>query len=530
MERKILFQILGMVAFVWISSCTEPLTFQNIESPGIPVANEATARLLWIGPDYKVVVSATLEDNHGGISKLRIKNGEWQLDHVMTIDNQASYIVNDTFLVAKDVNPTEHVMELTITNSKGGVLKTNVNVEDLSAVNQIEGYSADVLPPVINVVKPQVTKFYGLDDQPINLDVDATITDAEIASIEVKVWGETAQGEFVAQEELITPATDEEKINYHYINTFTLPAGKVGEYQYIIRSTDTKGNKAVKGGNITVGYVDRLYLSDAENADEALNQGYDNYGACRGIGTLLSMRKQGNNVFVADYYYRNEANDNIRFVAFLGNDRPFSTNGATVNYTLDGFNVLASSASEPGKVTPDLSVANFKLPASEKGYYHITVDMTARTISVTPFTPTIPVDASKYPGWSDDNPWPYMAVTGPTVVGSSGAWSETATSPLLTKEEGHAYLYSGSFTTTGSSSNMSLNAPKTVVGANNVGWFRLKAARTSMLDDYGDKITIVSPVGASSGGANWGFSLSPVGTYKATYDIALHRFRIVRTN
>jgi hypothetical protein len=97
------------------------------------------------------------------------------------------------------------------------------------------------------------------------------------------------------------------------------------------------------------------------------------------------------------------------------------------------------------------------------------------------------------------------------------------------KEPGHSYLYSGTFKTSGTSSNMSLNAPLAIVSTNNVGWFRLKAARAAMLDDYGDPITIVAAIGASTNGANWGFSTSPAGTYKATYDIALQRFRIVRT-
>ena len=123
----------------------------------------------------------------------------------------------------------------------------------------------------------------------------------------------------------------------------------------------------------------------------------------------------------------------------------------------------------------------------------------------------------------------YMAVTGPTVVGT-GTWSEVATSPKLMKEADHPYLYSGTFKTNGGSNNMSLNAPMTAnTDVWGKGWFRLTAGRPAMVDDYNNSITKVGPVGASSGGANWGFSLSPTGTYKATYDIALHRFRLVRT-
>jgi hypothetical protein len=528
MKKRILFHIgWVMVALGYILSCSNPLTFPDIESPNPPQVREASAQLLWIGPDYKVAVSVALEDAEG-INELRLKNGEWKLDYILPVNNLTSFNLEDTFLVVKDVNPTQHFIDLTIKNSKGGIIKAKVEVEDLSAENQIPGYDPDVLPPAIEIFKPTVTKFYGLNDDPVTIEIDAAIADREIASLEVRVWGETAEGESYMEEDILTPATEEEKENYRYNRTFTLPAGKVGEYQYIVKSTDAGGNKTTKGGNITVGFMDRLYLSDAENEDEVTNQGYDHYGACRGIGTLLSMKKQGANTFVTDYYYRNESTDNIRFVAFLGNDRPFSSNQLQVNYTLDGFNVLALSASDPGKVTTDLSGASFKLPVSQKGYYHIMVDMTTYTVTATPFTPAIPVDAIKYPGWSDSSPWPYMAVTGTTVVGTA-AWTETATSPKLTKEAEHPYLFTGTFQTNGSSSNMSLNAPLAVLGGDvwGKGWFRLKAARTAMRDDYNDLITIVAPVGASSGGANWGFSLSPVGTYKATYDLALQRFRVV---
>ncbi len=529
--KRTLCQIAWVIAALgFVFACTNTLTFPDIDSPNPPQVKEASAKLLWIGPDYKVAFSVSLEDPEG-ITKVVVKNGEWKLNQEFTVNNQTSVVLKDTFLVWKDANKTEHELELLISNKAGGVIRAKADVEDLSAQNQIPGYNPDELPPAIDIFKPTVTKFYGLTDEPVTVEIDAAVADEEIASLEVRVWGETVEGESFMEEDIVTPATEEQKKSYRYNRTFSLPAGKTGEYQYIVKSTDASGNKIVKGGNITVGFMDRLYLSDAENADEVVNQGYDHYGACRGLGTLLSMKKQGANTFVADYYYRNESTGNIRFVAFLGSDRPFNSNQSQVKYTIDGPNVLASAASDPGKVTADLAEAGFKLPVSQKGYYHITVDMTTRTVTATPFTPAIPVDAVKYPGWSEASPWPYMAVTGPTVVGTA-AWSETATSPKLMKEAEHPYLFTGTFQTNGSSSNMSLNAPMAAVGADvwTKGWFRLKAGRSAMRDDYNDLITIVAPVGPSSGGANWGFSLSPVGTYKATYDLALQRFRLVRVN
>lgn len=527
--KTTILKISMLAAVVMIAACSKPRVFPDTGLTDVPELKEATAQFLWIGPEYKLVLKAKLADEKG-ISKVRIKNGEWQIDSVLATGNQTTYNISETFLVSKDVNPTKHQVELTITNSNGGITKTNVEVEDLSAQNQIPGYSPDLLPPAITVTKPTVTKYLGFTNDPVNIEVEAAITDTKIVSVEVKVWGETAAGEPVLVEDIRKPAGEAEEKSFQYARSFALPAGKVGEYQYVVKSTDASGNKSVKGGIITVGYIDKLYLSDAETEAEALNQGFDHMGAARGIGTLVSMTKQGANTFVADVYYRNAATDNIRFVAFLGTDVPFITNQSKLNYTFAGPNVAAMSAAEPGKITTSLAAAGFKLPVSQKGYYKVTVDMTARTIRAVAFAPPAPADAVKYPGWTAANPWPYMAVTGPAVTGSAGGWTEAATSPKLQKESDHPYLYTGTFKTTGNSDNMSLNAPQS---ANSdvwgKGWFRMTAARANMKDDYGSLITRVGPVGASTGGANWGFSLSPRGTFKATYDIVLQRFRVVRT-
>ncbi|MBB5438848.1 putative small lipoprotein YifL [Pedobacter sp. AK017] len=517
-----------IMVMIGIAACSKPLMFPEAEPTAVPQVKQAVAQLLWIGPEYKLVVQATLQDADG-ISKVKLKNGEWGLDAEVTADNKTSYTVNQTFVVSKDVNVTEHNVELTITNSKGGIAKAKVKVEDLSAQNQIPGYTPDLLPPVITVTKPTITRFYGLANDPINIDVAAGITDAiGIAAIEVKVWGETASGELVNKEELISPVAGQQN-SYAYSKTFALPAGKVGEYQYLIKATDASGNKSIKSGVITVGYMDRLYLSDAENMAEVTNQGYDNGGNARGIGTLLSMKKQGANSFVVDYYYRNEASDNIRFIAFLGNDRPFTaTTQAAALYTLDGTNVLGNSATATGKVTPVLAEANFKLPVTQKGYYRITVDMTARSITAVPFTPSKPfVDATKYPGWAANKPYAYLAVISSVVDGTAG-WAEVATSPKLMKEANHNFLYTGTFKTTGNSVNLNFTAPKEFVNSTN-GWFRLLSARANMKDDYGDPIDIVSAVGLISAGTNYGFSHNTAGTFKATYDMALERLRLIRT-
>ncbi|WP_316811370.1 hypothetical protein [Pedobacter heparinus] len=527
--KRIFNNIAGLIiVMIGITACSKPLMFPETELSAAPQVKQAAAQLLWIGPEYKLVLQATLEDAEG-ISKVRLKNGEWNLDAEVSADSKSSYTINQTYVVAKDANPTEHYIELTITNGKGGVAKSRVKVEDLSAQNQVPGYTPDLLPPVITVTKPTLTKFYGLANDPINIDVAASLADAiGITSIEVKVWGETASGELVNQEELISPAAGQQN-SYAYAKTFALPAAKVGEYQYLIKATDASGNKSIKSGVITVGFMDRLYLSDAENTAEVTGQGWDNGGNARGFGTLLSMKKQGANSFVVDYYYRNEATDNIRFIAFLGNDRPFTaTTQANALYTLDGPNVLGNSSTASGKVTPVLAEANFKLPVTQKGYYRITVDMSARKITAVPFTPSKPfLDATKYPGWAADKPYDYLAVISSVVVGTAG-WAETATSPKLMKEPGHAFLYTGTFKTTGNSVNLNFTAPKALINSTN-GWFRLLSARANMKDDYGDPIDIVSAVGLISAGTNYGFSHNTAGTFKATYDMALERLRLIRT-
>jgi hypothetical protein len=531
--KKVIITILGIAI---IGSCAKPLIFPDSGSPLPPQLKQASAKLLWIGPDYRVALAATIEDADG-IASVQAKNGEWQIDTVYSTDGHTTYVVVDTIDVWKDANPTKHTIEFWVTNKKGGVVKGNVDVEDLSGQNQVPGYDPDELPPVITVTKPTVLKYYGLTNDAITLDIDATITDESIASVEIKVWGETIDGQPVSQEELITPADPAEKLNYHYTKSFTLPGGKAGEYQYVIRSTDASGNKSVKGNNITVGIMDRLYLSDAKDQSEVANQAYESGGACRGIGTLLSMKKQGTNIFTTDFYYRNEPTDVIRFVTFLGTDRPFSANQANVLYTFDGPNVVAMSASQSGKIVTDLSQAGSKLPVNQKGYYRVTVNMNDRTVRVEPFTPAKPVvNPTLYPGWSSASPWTYLAVTGPPVTNGGGGYTETANSPKLNKEAGHDLLYSGTFRTSGvNSANISINAPLAFVNDNyyGKGWFRLTAARANMRDDYNDLISKIGAVGASGNGANYGFTVSnagrPTGTFVATYDIGLERLRIVRT-
>jgi len=521
-------KIFGLLAMVCcMLACSKDLKFLDTLLPHTPETEGTTAKLLWIGPQYKVAIQAKLTDE-AGISKIRIENGEWLLDTTFTLKDQTSYTLKDTFLVAKDVNPTEHTIVLTITNNKGGMEKTEIAVEDLSAENQIAGYNPDLVPPSITITKPSVTKFLGFANDSVRIDLEAAIEDEAIASIEVRVWGETAAGEAIEKVVLIEPENEADTKEYAYVNSFNLPGGKPGQYQYVVKSVDVSGNKKSVGGNITIGYVDRLYLSDAETEAEVANQGYDHMGGCRGIGTLISMKKQGDNVFTANLYYPNAATDNIRFVAFMGNERPFTQ--AKVNYTLNGANVVAMSAANPGQLTTDLSAASFKLPTSQSGYYTVTVDLTAKTVQVNPLSAVLNAsDATKYPGWSETNPWPYLAVTGTTVVGTL-AWTEVGTSPKLMRDEQNKYLFSGTFQSNTSSSNMSFNAPLSVLGGDvwGRGWFRMVAARNAMKDDYGDLVTTVGAVGASGGGANWGFSTSPAGTYKASYDIFLQRLRLVR--
>ncbi|MDR3060912.1 MAG: DUF4625 domain-containing protein [Dysgonamonadaceae bacterium] len=518
---------IACIVIAFSNSCTDRITFQDEGALEIPQVENTSARYLWIGPDYKLVVEAVIKDNDA-LSSVQTLNSEWQVNKTTSISGK-QLIMNDTFPVTKDANNTKHKVELVIKNDRGGVLRTTIEVEDLSGTNQIEGYTPDLLPPVITVTAPAVNRFYGINPAPIPIDVEASVTEENAMSgIYVKVWGESVDGTYFQMEDSWTPSTEEEKQAYTYRKHLEIPGGIVGEYQFLIRATDESGNQATTGGNLVVGMMDRLYLSDAKNEQEVTGQGFDAYASADawGIGTLLPMRKIGNNLFTLNYYYRNDDDENIRFIAFMGNDRPFNTSPRGIRYTLNGENVVAHASS--GKVTADMSSADFKLPVSRKGYYTITVDMTARTITAIPYEPTNPdfANAALFPGFSPANPYGYLAIiAGGSVAGTAG-WAEIDNNTSLYKETGHDFLYSGAFTTVGGV-NISFQAPKASLSGN-TGWFRLSAARANMKDTYGDLISEIKPVGASGNGANYGISLSGNKNYYATYDLITYRLRIVQ--
>src|SRR5690606_1227410 len=146
-------------------------------------------------------------------------------------------------------------------------------------------------------------------------------------------------GQTVMVEVLITLEDEDNTAEKHYYKSIELPVGDAGVYQYVVRELEAAGDRAVRGGNTSIGSVDRLCLSEAEREDEALRQGYDHMGGCRRIGTTLSMQRPGTNIFVTDIYYPGQPTDNIRFVAFLDNDNPFLNSGgnqAQINYSLNG--------------------------------------------------------------------------------------------------------------------------------------------------------------------------------------------------
>ncbi|MDR0714901.1 MAG: DUF4625 domain-containing protein [Bacteroidales bacterium] len=519
-----------LAATLILAACTEKIIFPDSEKIEIPKLEDASAKYLWIGRDYKLAVEIAVSDNET-LTSLQLSNGEWGVDTLVLISG-SRYVFRDTFPVSKDATPMRHEVELTVKNAGGGILKTTVEVNDVSAVNQIEGYNPDVLPPAITISRPTVAKFYGLSDD-VPVEVSASITDdEELAELYVKLWGESVSGAYFEWDESLTPTSDAEKTVYSYTRNFTLPGGEAGEYQFMIKATDQSGNQTVSGGNLTVGVMDRLYLSDAKNAWEVTNQGYDAYAdkTAWGIGTLLAMRRAGNNLFTLDYYYRNDADDNIRFIAFAGNDRPFGTASRSVTYTLDGANVLAQKSGAAGSVTAELNQADFKLPVERKGYYTITVDLNARTVTATPITDANPdfANATLFPAFDPQAPYPYLAIiAGGSVVNAPG-WTEGGdTHAKLPKETEHDFLYSGEFTTAGGV-NISFLAPKTIGPPAGTGWFRLPAARANMKDVYGDLISQIKPIGPSNAGANYGISLTGNTQWYATYDLMTYRLRVVK--
>jgi hypothetical protein len=510
------------------NSCTERITFQDEGAMDIPQIESASAKYLWTGPDYKLAIEATIKDNNTLLS-VQTLNSEWQVNKTVSMSG-TQFLLKDTFPVSKDANRTKHEVELVVKNSKGGILRTTVEVEDLSDVNQIEGYAPDLLPPVIRILAPTVNRFYGISPAPIPLHIEASVTEENVISgIYVKIWGESNNGVYFETEDTWIPSTEEEKQAYTYLKDFEIPGGGVGEYQFLIRATDESGNQATTGGNLTVGMMDRLYLSDAKNEQEVTGQGFDAYASADtwGLGTLLPMQKVGNNLFTLNYYYRGDDDENIRFVAFMGNDRPFNTSPRGIRYTLNGENVMAHGTENT--LTADTEHSDCKLPVSRKGYYTITVDMTARTVTAVPYEPVNPdfANAAFFPGFSQAAPYAYLAIiSGGSVLGTSG-WAEIDNNTSLYREADHEFLYSGVFTTAGGA-NISFQAPQASVSGN-TGWFRLPAGRADMKDTYGDLISEIKPVGASDNGANYGISLPGNTVWYATYDLVTYRLRIVKT-
>lgn len=526
--QRILFILITVFAF-GLGACTDKIIFIADEAPDIPVLESYSAKYLWIGPEYKLAVNATIKDSEA-LESLQISVSEWNIDKSVTLTGN-EFILQDTFLVTKDANRTQHEVEILVSNRAKGILRAKIPVTDLSATNQIEDYSPDLLPPVIVIHAPTVNRFYGLVDAPVPLSVDALITeDVEMEDIYFKVWGEDVKGQYFEVEDTWTPTTEEERFSYNYTKNLEIPGGTAGEYQFMIRATDKSGNQAVTGGNLTVGMMDRLYLSDAKNDNEVSGQGFDAYASADawGIGTLVPMQKIGNNLFQLNYYYRNDNDENIRFIAFMGNDKPFNQSPRGIKYTLDGTNVVALATGSQEDLTTNLQAAEFKLPVSQKGYYTITVDMSAKTVKVTPLAATNPdfANAALFPGFSPSNPYPYLAIiSGGAVVGTSG-WAEIENNTSLHKEVEHEFIYSGHFRTAGGV-NINFQAPKaSLVG--NTGWFRLPAARANMKDTYGDLVSMIKPVGASGNGANYGITLTGNTNWYATYDLITYRLRIVK--
>ena len=524
----------GMAAAVLLCvSCKETLTFPETSSPELPEVGAATADYLWIGPDYKLTVSAKLSDREGLVS-VRLINQEWGIDKLIELDAQ-EYTVDETFDVEKDYNRTEHTLQLVARNGAGGIRKVSVPVNNRADVNQDPGYEADEMPPSVVITKPTVTNYYGLDGVPIEIELEASIEEnVELTSVYARVWGETATGEPVDFETSITPSTDAEKTSYHYSERFTIPTRMPGEYQYLVRADDSSGNKTVLGGNIVIGMMDRLYLSDAKNEREVTGQGFDAYAdnSAWGMGTLIPMRRIGANLFrLENYYYRNDADDNIRFVAFMGNDRPFGAS-RKINYTLTGSNTLACDPQHATHLVGNLDEQPRNLPVSQKGYYTITVNLTTREVTAEPVVdPTNPdfSNADKFPGYSVADPWDYMPfVAGGAIVGTSG-WAEVDNNTSLYREEEHPFIYSGDFRTAGGV-NISLRAPRAALAGDraNYGWFRLPSARNNNRDVYGDLRSGLGPVGVATGGTNYGIVLTGNTDWHASFDLITYRLRVVK--
>ena len=509
--------------------------------PTDPKVENATAEYMNDGDNYTLTVTADLSDDEG-LESVQIVHDGWQIDALAEDVSGKAYALDITFPISKAADPTTHKVKLIVTNIAGVVFTEEIDVTDLS--------DKDEIAPVVELIKPTVTNFYVIDPTHITWEIEARVTDnQELSKIYLKVWNATFEFE-----DTWTRVSDNDKQSYTYSKQVTLPS--IAEYQYLIRATDESENESEETkGSFTMGIMDRLYLSDAKNEFEVTNQGFDIYGNISGVpawglGTLVPMRKEGTNKFVLDaYYYRNDADENIRFITFAGDDKPFGGTyintgaGREIYYTLNGDNVFGMSQSVSGKLTHTFSESNFKLPVAQKGYYKITVDMTERTVEAIPVTPDNPDFAVpvKFPGYPAANPYEYLAVsTGATVISGSN-WIEPEANenfPKIFKEADHDFLYSGIIETlvTGNGANINFKAPRTVLtpategsSSGSEGWFRLETAtRADMVDTYGDPISRITAVGEANfmSGA-YGFSLIPGKKWHLTYDLMTYRLRIV---
>ncbi len=534
------------------------------QSTDVPNIKNDTARYLWNGPDYYLSVKADLSDVNG-LQSIQLINKEWNFDSTIMLGDRKEFLLRAMFNVPKDANKTIHKLDVIVKNVKGGVLNTTIAIADSSDNNQDPTYDPDNTVPTIIPRTPTspapyneapfttaLKAYYGLDGNNISFNIAVNVTDDRaLAKVTLKVWGETYLNEAppVLVEDVRTPGDDERKDYLLQKDNISLPPYS-GEYAILITATDTSGNENTFYYPITVGVMNRLYLSDAKNALEITNQAFDGYAAASawGMGTIIPMKKIATNKFQLLYYYANAGDDNIRFYAYQASDKPF--NNRTILYNLSGSqtassgavaNVLGVSSSDNKKVTVNPAETNYKLTGLQKGYYTLTVDMSTRTIIADPYTPANSdwSNASKFPGFSPSAPYDYLAIIAGGAIVNSRGWAEDAASPpyaRLTREP-DSYIYSGSFTTA-ANGQFNMRAPMASLGGADVGWIRLPTSNRNLYTDvYGDLMSGIMPVGPGSGyvwapAGNYGVWLNAGANkdYIASYDLVTYRLRMVRLN
>jgi len=84
--QRILFILVTAFTLGW-SACTDKIVFLADEAPDIPVLESSSAKYLWIGPEYKLVLDAVITDKDA-LKSLQLSVSEWSIDESVSLSGK----------------------------------------------------------------------------------------------------------------------------------------------------------------------------------------------------------------------------------------------------------------------------------------------------------------------------------------------------------------------------------------------------------------------------------------------------------